>query len=405
MGAVAICGMGVVCPLGIGHEQLWKNLLAVRHGVKPLSRFSGQDLGVHLAAEISAFDVNPYLQQRKLAKLLTAPGRYLVAAVHMALAEAGYLDPSTREHLRCGLIVGAGPTLAEEHLAHCPDKRHPLWYLETFPNLATSAVSINFNFNGYYNTIVSACASGTKAIYDAFALVRAGALDLVVVAATDSKITREHLAGFSKLGVLSKSNDPDTALRPFDRSRDGTVIGEGAGAIVLENYESAKKRNAPIYAIVAGGGATMDALSVVEPDNNGIGLLGCMKNALSDSGISAVSHLGYINAHGTSTKANDHSESRAIAALLGHDHKSVPVSATKSMTGHLTAASGLVEAIVCARTLSDQLIHPTRNFKRGDDDRDLDYVSGEARASKIKYALSNSAGFGGFNASIVLRAA
>lgn len=403
MRLVAITGMGVVSSLGVNRIELWKNLIESKSGIKKLSRFDGSLIGVGVAGEVEKFDISPYLKDLKLKKHLNRTSSYLLKATHEALEDAGFLSPFDRQGLRTGLYVGSGQILPEKESFGGNVLRNPLWYLDTFPSLAVAILSLNFQFEGSYATIVNACTSGAKAIADAAKAVMHGEVDVAIAGGADCKITPEHLDGFKRLGILSENTNPETAMRPFDSGRNGTVISEGAGVIILEDYERARKRGANIYALVSGSGMTMDAFRLTDPKPNGDGIYNAMKQALASSGIS-VSDVGYINTHGTSTRANDRAESKAIYRLLGGQAEFTPVNSTKSLLGHSTAACGAIEAIVCALSLHHQIIHPTKNFVRASDVAPLDYVPGFSREHKFKHALSNSCALGGFNASLLFSA-
>ena len=405
MTKIAVTGMGVVSPLGLTPDSMWDALLEGVNGIRCINRVDPKATpGVQIAAEVPEFDVTPYVRNRKLLKAMTRPGKYLVAATHMALSDAGLLDPRVREGLSTSVVVGLG-SHTPEHYEMVPwEERPPLWYLETFPNLTLSQVSINFDLRDDFNVLLNACASGTKALLDGATQIRIGNADIAIVGAAESKISQRHLAGFCRLGALSKSPDPDAACRPFDRGRDGFVMGEGAGILILEEYERAKRRGAQIHALISGGGCSMDAGRLTDPDIEGRGLARAMQRAFKNAGVDA-SKVGYVNAHGTSTVANDKSESLAIRSAFGSHSEKLVVNSTKSMMGHATAASGAMEAIVCIKSLQHQKVHMTRNFESGCEVCSLDYVPNAARDVRLRYAMSNSAGLGGLNSSVIFAAA
>lgn len=401
---VVITGIGAVTSLGADVDTMWSRLLSCESGIKPITRLDIPPEDVYLSAEVTEFDVAPFLTKPKLCKYLNRQSTFMLSAAHQAMASSGLLAAKARSGLRSALIIGAGACLADEYRDIPNDKRRPTWYLDTFPNVITSIISINFGLDGHYNTLLNACASGTKAIIDGANLIRAGICDFALVGSTDSKITREHLQGFKALNVLSRAKDPESAMRPFDKNRDGTVIGEGAGALLLESATAALVRGAKIYGYVSGGGYAMDGASLVEPAQNGHGLKKAMKMALDSAGLSP-SQIGHLNTHGTSTRANDWMESHAIASVFKENLENLPITASKSLLGHTTAASGTLEAIVTLKSLADQMVHPIANFTQIKDVAPLDYVYKVARPQRFEYALSNSIGIGGFNASLILRRA
>ncbi len=401
MERVAITGMGLVSAIGHTVPETWANIVAGRSGIGYLSRFDGAPLGVYLAAEVSDFDPDAFLRVPRLKRYVTRPAGFLLSAVGQALSEAGMLTARDRGGRDGMLIVGAGSQLGENYWGVSDEARRPTWYLETFPNVLTALLSVNFELTCNYNTIINACASGTKAIIEASRMIKHGYCDYAIAGAVDSKVSLEHMTGFKRLGVLSGKTEKTGAMRPFDAARNGTVIGEGAGALVLERAGHAVARGAPIYGYVAGGGEAMDAHSLVEPPACGRGVIAAMQRAILASQID-VRDIGHINAHGTATRANDAAESRAIASLLGPHADNVPITSSKPYFGHTTAASGVLEAIVTLLSMKAQVVHPMPHAQAGAGVCQLDYLTEEPRAHSFEYALSNSAGLGGFNASVIL---
>lgn len=400
MDKVAITGMGAVSSLGNTHMVMWQAMLSGKSGVGPLTRLSDPRLSSPYSGEVKGFSVTPFLKTPKLKRHVTTASGFLIAATHEALSEAGYLSPESRRGLRVALIVGTGSQLAEDSMGQSPEDRHPLWYLSTFPNLCTSLLTINFQLEGYSNTVVNACASGAMALVSAATMLRRNECDVAIVGACESKISLQHMLGFQHLGLLAKHASASEALRPFDCDRNGTVLGEGAGALVLESFGRAARRKSKIYSFVAGGGVSADAFRITEAPADGSGVFRAMHEAMADARVDP-DQVRYVNSHGTGTRANDLAESFAIGRVLGGSQNRFAVNSSKSMLGHTTAASGVLEAIVCSHSLHSQQIHPTRNFVRIGDVCPLDYTAGDARDWPMRYALSNSSGIGGLNISVL----
>lgn len=406
---VVITGMGTLTPIGIGIEAFWESLVAGRSGVGPISAFDASGLETRIAAEVKGFDPSLYMD-RKDVRRMDRYAQFAVAAARMAVEDAG-LDLDAIDKERVGVWIGSGiggiATLEEQCrilLEKGPSRISPFFVPMMIPNMASGHVSIMFGFKGPNACTVTACASGTHSIGDAFRIIQRGEADVMLAGGAEAGVTLLSVVGFSALKALSRRNDePERASRPFDKQRDGFVIGEGAGVLVLEELEQAKARGAHIYAEIAGYGATADAYHITAPAPGGEGAARAIRLALADAGISPA-EVDYINAHGTSTEYNDYLETMAIKAALTEEHAAkVAVSSTKSMTGHLLGAAGGVEAIATALTIERGIIPPTINYEYPDERCDLDYVPNTARPATVNVALSNSFGFGGHNAVLVLK--
>ena len=400
--------MGVVSSSGMGHEALWGNAKAGRHGFFPISRFDTEDFDIRYAAEIQEWDPVAHGIPKKEARRMDLFCQYSTAAANQAIADSGGfaagLDP-----FRVGVMVGSGiggfRTIEEESKKFFEkgDGRISVFFIPMMiTNMAAGLIAIEHGFKGANFCPVSACASGAHAVGEAFRKIRYGILDAVVAGGTEAAITRFALGGFNNMGALTKSRDPDRLSIPFDKERSGFVMGEGAGILILEELEHAKQRGAHIYAEISGYGATDDAYHITGPDPEGTGGAKAMEFAMREAGIDGR-QVGYINAHGTSTDLNDKIETHAIKTALGEGAKAVAVSSTKSVTGHMLGAAGAVEAIICARALEEGVLPPTAGYEIPDPECDLDYIVEGARKSDAEYALSNSLGFGGHNATLAFR--
>lgn len=402
---VAVTGMGVVTPVGVGLDNTWKALLSGRSGGGLLTTFDTSDHTVKIACEATEFDPSQYQEARDVRR----SDRFCqmaVASAVMAVEQAGWSGlPYEAEQI--GAIVGSGIgglTTLEGQFGvlrdRGPSKVSPFAVPLLMINGAAGAIAMRYGLLGPNFATVSACATGGHALGEAARLIRTGGSKAVLAGGSESAITPLAMSAFTNMGALSKRNDdPERASRPFDLSRDGFVMGEGAGIVVLEDWDSAEARGATILAELAGYGATCDAFHLTQPHPEGAGAAGAMRQAMADAGVEQ-DKIGYINAHGTSTFA-DRIETAAIKSVFGSD--APPVSSTKSATGHLLGAAGVVEAIFCIQALRDGQLPPTINYATPDPDCDLDYVPNEARAAKLEYAMSNSFGFGGHNACLVLR--
>ena len=405
---VVITGIGLVTPIAIGTEETWQGLLAGRSGIGPITRFDHTAFATHFAGEVKGFEPTKWMTARE-AKTIDPFIQYAVAAGSLAVADSG-LEISGDFSERVGCFVGAGlggVTTIEATCKSLSEKgpRHgfsPFFVPMIIVNLASGNLSIKFGAKGPNLSQVSACSTGTHAIGDAFRVIERGDADAMICGGTEATVTPLGVGGFNAMRALSTRNDaPQQASRPFDRDRDGFVIAEGAGILVIEELEHAKARGAKIYAELRGYGANADAHHITSPAPEGAGAQRCMKLALKDAKL-APADIGYINAHGTSTKINDATETLAIKKVFGDAARKLMVSSTKSMTGHMLGAAGGVETAVCALVLARGAIPPTINYTTPDPDCDLDYVPNTAREARVQYTLSNSFGFGGTNACLIL---
>ena len=406
MQRVVITGMGVVSPVGSTVDSFWESIRAGRHGIAPIENMDMTGQKVTVAAQVKDFDPEQFID-RKEARRMDPNTRYAVAASRMALADCGTefrdLDP-----YRVGVIIGSGiggfQTMTSNHAKFVEKGTRGVSALMIpmmIANMPAGSVAMEFGYKGVNYATVTACASSSHAIGEAFHNIRHGYSDVIIAGGTEATIIPFALAAFGNMTALSASKDPDRASIPFDQERDGFVMGEGAGVVILESLEHALARGAKIYAEVAGYGATSDAYHITSPDPEGKGAAKSMEIAVADAGL-APEDIGYINAHGTSTVPNDLCETLAVKQVFGDYAYKLPMSSTKSMTGHLLGAAGAVEAIICALALRDGVIPPTANYREKDPECDLDYVTDGARRAPIKAALSNSLGFGGHNATLCL---
>lgn len=404
---VAITGLGVVTALGESPDALWENLCAGKSGVKTIERFDTSQYPVKIGGEITKFEPTNYIEKRE-AKRIDLFALYAVAASIVAVKNSG-LDMDKVDLDRCGVMVGSGigglGELEREHLKlieRGPDRVSPFCVPKLMVNAASANVSIYYKLRGSNTAVVTACASGAHAVGDALTQIRSGNADIMLAGGSEAALTRLGLASFCALKALSRRNDdPQRASRPFDRDRDGFVLSEGAGIAVLEEYEHARKRGAKIYAELKGFGMSADASHITAPPADGKGACTAMRMALDDAGINP-GDIDYINAHGTSTKLNDISENNAVKTVFGNHAGELAISSTKSHLGHLLGASGGVELVITALAIDRGVMPPTINLENPDDQCDLDYLPHEARQAEVKYAMSNSFGFGGHNASLVL---
>ena len=407
---VAVTGLGVVSPLGSGLEVNWQGLLAGRSGIRPISRFPVDDIPVKIAGEVPDFDPEHWLERKDRKK--TDPFiQYALAASVMAMEDSGLVvDDALAPRAGCIVGVGIGGLETIEHtmrtyLESGPRRLSPFFIPKLIGNLAPGWISMRFGLRGPNYATTSACASGAHAIGEASRAIRDGYMDCAIAGGTEAGVTALGVLGFSVMRALSTCNDePARASRPFDRGRDGFVMGEGAGIVVLEEWQAAERRGARIHGEVLGYGASADAFHITQPAPEGRGAVQCMVAALDDAGIEPES-VGYVNAHGTSTPFNDANETRAIHAVFGAHAARLAVSSTKSMTGHLLGAAGGVEAVYSILALREGMLPPTINYEEPDPECDLDYVPGVARRADIEVAISNSFGFGGTNATLVFRRA
>ena len=408
---VVVTGMGLVTPLGTGVEKNWEALIAGRSGIRRVSRFSNLEAyPSQIAGEVPDFSPADFIEPKEIKKMDLFI-QYAVAAAAMAMTDSGLkIDAELAEQV--GVIIGVGlcgidtiETTKEAILQGGPRKISPFFIPKVISNLAPGQIAIRYGAKGINLTPTSACASGTHAIGEAYHLIRRGLQDAVITGGAESAITPLAVGGFAAMKALSTRNDePERASRPFDRDRDGFVIAEGSGVLILEERDRALQRGAKIYAEVVGYAANGDAHHMTAPAPEGEGAARCMKLALKDAGL-APTDVDYINAHGTSTEYNDANETMAIKRVFGEQAAKIAVSSTKSMTGHLLGAAGAVEGVFSALTLHHGLIPPTINYDNADPECDLDYVPNQARKADLKVVLSNSFGFGGTNACVIMRRA
>jgi 3-oxoacyl-[acyl-carrier-protein] synthase II len=404
---VVVTGLGCVSPVGNNVEDTWQALLAGKSGAAPITCFDASTHKTKFAAEVKNFDPAALFGSRDARKM----DRFVqmaTAASMEALAQSGLvIDDANRD--RVGILIGTGIggviTMFEQHDVYRErgaDRISPFLIPMMIGDSAGGNLAIRFGARGPNMAIATACASGTNAIGEAAEMIRRGAADVMIAGASEAAIAGLTMAGMNSMTALSTRNeDPTTASRPFDRDRDGFLMGEGAGVLILESYEYAKSRGATILAEFAGYGTTDDAHHISAPAENGAGAANSMRVALENAGL-GVTDISYINAHGTSTQLNDKSETAAIKTVFGEQAYKIPVSSTKSMTGHLLGASGAVEAVVCVLTLRDNILPPTINYTTPDPVCDLDYVPNQPRKAEPTHVMSNSFGFGGHNATLII---
>ena len=405
---VVITGLGLITPVGVGVETTWKAVCAGQSGIGRITRFDPSDYPCQIAGEVKGFDPEVYIEKKEIKKMDTFI-HYAVAASQMVMDDSG-LKVSDDNRERIGVIVGSGigglHAIEEWHkvlLEKGPRRVTPFFIPMTVINLASGQIAIRFGIQGPNTAAVTACATGNHCIGDAFRIIQQGEADAMLAGGTESAVTPLSVAGFAASRALSfRNDDPSHASRPFDRDRDGFVLGEGAGVLLLEELEAARRRGAKIYAEVVGYAMTGDAYHITAPPENGAGAVRCMRLALQDAGLSPL-EIGYIKAHATSTMA-DAIETRSIKEVFGEQAYRIPISAPKSMIGHLLGAAGGVEAILTVLALHRGVLPPTINYEHPDPDCDLDYIPNKARKASISKALSNSFGFGGTNACLIFSA-
>lgn len=408
MRRVVITGVGTVSSLGTGNSANWDALTSGTCGIGPITRFDASDIPVKIAGEVQGFNAEDFFDKKEVKKMDLFI-QYAMAAAQFAMADSG-LVVNEENAERVGVLVGSGlgglPTIEKYHIAMMEGgvkKISPFFIPMLLINLAPGMISIKYGAKGPNISSVSACATGTHSIGDAFHIIKRGDADAMIAGGTESTITPLAVGGFAAMKALSTRNDaPEKASRPFDKDRDGFVMAEGAGIVVLEEYESAKKRGARIYAEVVGYGLTGDAYHMTAPATGGEGAARCMKMALNNAGVNP-DQVTYINAHGTSTPFNDLNETLAIKSVFGDHASKLMVSSTKSMTGHLLGAAGGIEAAICCMAMDKGVVPPTINYETPDPELDLDYVPNTARNASIEYAMSNSLGFGGTNATLLFK--
>jgi 3-oxoacyl-[acyl-carrier-protein] synthase II len=407
---VVITGLGVVAPNGNTVEEYWDNLVAGRGGAGPITHFDAEEFSSKIACEVKDFHPEQYIDAKALRRMDTFVQYALTGAV-MAMKDAGLeVGKDGLEPNRIGVIVGSGiggiGVIEEQHsvlLQKGPRRVTPLLIPMLISNMAAGQISIYFTARGPNSCVVTACATAAHSIGDAYRVIERGDADVVIAGGTEAAITPLGCAGFCIMKALSTRNDdPEHASRPFDRERDGFVVGEGSGILILEEYERARQRGADVYAEIVGYGMTADAYHITAPDPEGLGGSRAMSMALEHAGLNPED-VDYINAHGTSTPLNDAAETKAIKTVFGDYAYKVAISSTKSMTGHLLGAAGGVESVAAALTIKNGVIHPTINYEYPDPECDLDYVPNEAREAKVDVAITNSFAFGGQNATLVFK--
>lgn len=404
---VVVTGLGAITPIGNDVASFWQGLKDKKVGIAPITYFDTTDYKAKLAGEVKDFDPKKYMDP-KAARRMEPFSQYAVAAAGEAIAQAG-LDMEKEDPFRVGTSIGSGigslQAMEREHkkmLEKGPNRVNPLLVPMMISNMAVGNVAMHYGLKGKSINVVTACATATNSIGEAFRSIQYGEADVMVAGGTESAITPLGMAGFAALTALSTNDDPETASRPFDKDRDGFVMGEGAGIVVLESLEHAQKRGAKILAEVVGYGGSNDAFHITSPAEDGSGAAYAMEMALKDAGI-APEKIDYINAHGTSTHHNDLFETMAVKKALGDHAYKVKINSTKSMIGHLLGAAGGVEFIACVKSIEDGFVHATAGLKEAGEGCDLDYTMGEGVPMDIHYALTNSLGFGGVNASLVIK--
>ena len=402
---VAVTGVGAISPVGLDSNESWNSIKNGKLGISKITSFDSSNLAVHIAAEVKGF-----LPEEKLGKKdsrrLDRFSQFACVAAMEAFDMSG-LDAESLDMTRFSSIVGSGVggimTLSDQFdvfFNKGPERISPFLIPMMLPDMASGNVSMKLGLKGINYSPVSACATGTDAIGQAFDLIVKGDIDYAVAGGSEAAICPIAVAGFDSCRALSNNQDPESACRPFDKERDGFILGEGAGILLLENYDVAVKRGANILAEVVGYGASSDAHHITQPSPGGEGAARAMNLALKRAKVNS-DEIKYINAHGTSTPLNDKFETMSIKTVFGNDTK-IPISSTKSMTGHLLGAAGGIEAVFCIKALQDQVAPPTINYKNPDEDCDLDYIPNEARETSLEMVMSNSLGFGGHNASLIL---
>ncbi|MCX5798550.1 MAG: beta-ketoacyl-ACP synthase II [Proteobacteria bacterium] len=405
---VVVTGVGLVTPCGVGTDKVWNNILNGRSGISNITRFDTSQFETKIAGEVKDFKPEDYIPHKEI-KRMDLFIHFALGATKIAMEDAK-LDLSTEDRERVGVVVGTGlgglPTLEKYHsvlLERGPGRITPFFIPMLIANLAPGHIAMQHGIKGPNLCIVTACATGSHSIGNAHRIIQYGDADVMVAGGTEANLTPLTVGGFNAMKALSRRNDaPEKASRPFERDRDGFVVAEGAGILILEELEHAKRRGAKIYAEIAGYGYNGDAYHITAPCPDGDGFVRCMRTALKDGGIEPA-EVGYINAHGTSTEMNDHIETIAIKEVFKERAYKIPVSSTKSMTGHMLGAAGAVEAIFAILSIRDNICPPTINYENPDPECDLDYVPNNARNHNIEVAMSNSFGFGGTNSTLVFR--
>ncbi len=402
---VVITGLGAITPIGNSVDEFWAGLKAGKHGFARITKFDPTGFKATIAAEVKGFDAKEYMDA-KSARRMEEFCQYAVAAAGEAIADAG-LDMTKEDPFEVGTAIGSGVgslQVTEREVSKLnekgPGKMAPLTIPQMISNMAAGNVAITYGLKGKSINVVTACATGTNSIGEAFRSIQYGEADVMVAGGTEAGVTPIAIGGFCALTALSSSEDPDTCCLPFDKRRSGFVMGEGSGVLVLEELEHAKKRGAKIYAEIKGYGCSSDAYHITSPLEDGSGAAKAMEKAIKDAGLTP-DDIDYINAHGTSTHHNDLFETRAIKALFGDHAKDIYINSTKSMTGHLLGAAGAIELIACVKEIQEGYIHRTLGWQEQDEEMDLNYCKEPCEVS-VKNALSNSLGFGGHNATLIV---
>lgn len=404
---VVITGLGAITPIGNNVEEFWKGIKSNKCGIAEITEFDTENYKVKLAGEVKNYNPQDYFDRRSCNRI-DKFSQFAIIASKEAMKDSG-ITPENTDMTRVGIVISSGigglGTIEKENqhfVEKGPDRVSPMYIPMSICNMAAGNVAIELGAKGESVSMVTACASGTHSIGEAYRMIKHGYEDVIFAGGTEASITPTGIAGFTNIKALSQSTDPNRASIPFDKERNGFVMGEGAGVIVLEELEHAKARNARIYAEIVGYGATSDAYHITSPSPDGEGAARAMKRAIDDAKINPED-ITYINAHGTSTHLNDSGETAAIKLAFGEASKNLMVSSTKGNTGHLLGAAGGVEAIACVKAIEDDFVPPTINYKVPDEECDLDIVPNEGRNVDVKYAMSNSLGFGGHNSCIIFK--
>jgi len=402
---VAVTGMGLVSPIGDNIQDFWKNLESGKNGINKITHFDTDKFDVKIAGE-SQIELDNYFDKKELNKL-DRFSAFAIIAANQAISQSRIINDNISKE-RIGVIVGSGiggiSTFEKQHskLLKNPRFVSPFFIPAMIPDIAPGHISIKHGFKGINYSVTSACATSNHAFGDAFKMIQLGLADVIIAGGSEAAITEMSIAGFSNMKALSKNKDINSASRPFDKDRDGFVMGEGAGILVLENYNHAKKRNAQLLGELVGYGASADAYHITSPDPDGRGAQIAMLNAINDAGIKS-SDIEYINAHGTSTPYNDKIETKAIKNVFKDNCKKLTISSTKSMTGHLLGATGGIEAIATILSINNKIISPTINYTNPDPECDLNCTPNHSISKKINYAMSNNFGFGGHNSVVIFK--
>lgn len=404
---VVITGLGAITPIGNNVDEFWKSIKEGKCGIDKITQFDASEYKVKIAAEVKNFNPEDYFDKRT-SKRLDKFSQFAIIAAKEAMADSK-ISPENTDMTRVGVIIGSGigglSTIEKENrnlVEKGPGRVSPMYVPMCIVNMAAGNVSIEIGAKGESVSMVTACASATHSIGEAYRMIKHGYEDVIFAGGAEASVTPTGIAGFANIKALTQNPDIKRASIPFDKERSGFVLGEGAGILVLEELEHAKKRGAKIYAEIVGYGATSDSYHITSPSPEGEGAARAMTRAINDANIKPED-VTYINAHGTSTPLNEHGETKAIKLAFGEYSKKVMVSSTKGNTGHLLGAAGGIEAVICAKSIEDKFVPPTINYKVPDEECDLDVVPNKGRNVEVKYAMSNSLGFGGHNGSIILK--